>query len=114
MDGVLNRYGVEAILQTVAGEKTLKVIFYSINSSAWQNMQRVFFPLGEVPRGQYICILPVSSAPAEEDTLVVCGQRYLLRKVEQMSAFTGPMYCWALCTQEGSEDTWGLNGSTEA
>lgn len=110
MDGVLNRYGVPATIHTAAGAQTVKVIFHSVNSSSWQNMERVFSPLGEVPRGQYICVLPADTAAEPEDTLVVDGRSYLLRRVEQMRVFTGPVYRWALCVEKGSEDTWGLNG----
>lgn len=110
MDGILARYGVAATLQNAAGEQDIKVFFHSVNSSSWQNMERVFMPLGEVPRGQYLCVLPAGTAAEPEDTLTVDGRAYLLRKVEKMALFTGPLYCWALCVEKGSEDSWGLNG----
>lgn len=104
MNGVLNRYGVDAVLQTATESKNLKVFFHSINSSVWQNVDRVFCALGEVPRGRYLCVMPADAAAAPEDTLIVYGRSYLLRRVEQMSAFTGPVYCWCLCVEKGSED----------
>lgn len=110
MDGILRRYGTAATLRTGAGERSVHVFFHSVNSSSWQNMERVFAPLGEVPRGQYICVLPADAAAAPEDTLVVSGREYLLRKVERMDLFTGPMYCWALCVEKGGEDSWACNG----
>lgn len=108
MDGVFERYGTTATIQTAAGEQQIKVFFYSVNSSAWQNMERVFSPLGEVPRGQYICVLPMDAVAGPEDTLTVAGHKYLLRRVEDMVMFTGAVYRWALCVEKGSEDTWGL------
>lgn len=108
MDGVFARYGTPATIQTAAGEQQVKVFFYSVNSTAWQNMERQFSPLGEVPRGQYICVLPVNAAADPEDTLTVAGRKYLLRRVEDMAMFTGALYRWALCVEKGSEDTWGL------
>ena len=108
MDGVLSRYGMPATLQTAEGEQKLKVFFYSINSNSWQNMQRQFAPLGEVPRGQYICVLPADAMAEPEDTLIVADRAYLLRRIEDMAMFTGAVYRWALCVEKGSEDTWGL------
>lgn len=108
MDGVLARYGTPATLQTAEGEQQIKVFFYSINSNSWQNMQRQFEPLGEVPRGQYICVLPADAVAEAEDTLIVAQRAYLLRRIEDMAMFTGAVYRWALCVEKGSEDTWGL------
>ena len=110
MDSVLNRYGIAAKIQNAAGEQTVNVFFHSINSTSWQNMERAFFPLGEVPRGQYICVLPADAQLAPEDTLLVDDRAYLVRKVERMRLFTGPMYHWALCVEKGCEDTWGSIG----
>jgi hypothetical protein len=107
MDGIFERYGMPATIQTAAGEQPIKVFFHSVNSSSWQNMERQFSPLGEVPRGQYICVLPVHVAAEPEDTLTVAEKKYLLRRIEDMAMFTGDVYRWALCVEKGSEDTWG-------
>ena len=111
MRGALNRYGVDAVLQTAAGSKEIKVFFHSINTSIWQNVDRQFCHLGEVPRGRYLCVMPYDAEAAVEDTLEVHGKQYLLRRVEQMCSFTGPVYCWGMCVEKGSEDQWGLSGS---
>ncbi len=107
MERILDRYGVSAKIQSGSGGTTLKVLFHSINSHSWQNMERMFNPLGEVPRGQYICVLPVKIQLAAGDSVTVNNQEYLVRKVELMSLFSGPMYYWALCVEKGREDTWG-------
>lgn len=111
MSGAMNRYGVPAVLESAAGTKELKVFFHHINSSAWQNMDRQLFALGEVPKGKYLCVMPADAAASPEDTLNVYGRCYLLRKVEQIATFTGPVCCWCLCVEKGSEDAWGSNGS---
>lgn len=108
MDGIFERYGMPATIHTAAGELPIKVFFHSVNSNSWQNMERQFSPLGEVPRGQYICVLPAHVAAEPEDTLIVSGRRYLLRRIEEMAMFTGAVYHWALCVEKGSEDTWGM------
>lgn len=103
MDGVLERYGTPATLRTQEAETAMQVIFHPVSSSAWQNMQRVFSPLGEVPRGKYFCVLPAAASPAPEDTLVVGGVSYLLRRVEKVWLLSDVMYQWALCVEKGSE-----------
>lgn len=111
MDGVFERYGMPATIHTAAGDQQLKVFFHSVNSSSWQNMERQFSPLGEVPRGQYICVLPVHAVAEPEDTMTVGGRQYLFRRIEEMVMFTGAVYRWALCVEKGSEDTWGWSES---
>ena len=91
----------------------LKVFFHSVNSSSWQNMERMFLPLGELPRGQYICVFPAGVTVCSEDTLEVGGQTYLVRKTEPMWLRTDSIYQWGLCVEKGSEDAWGMNGSNE-
>ena len=107
MERILDRYGVVAKIQSGSGGMTLKVLFHSINSFSWQNMERMFSPLGEVPRGQYICVLPVKIQLEAGHSVLVNGREYLVRKVELMSLFSGPVYYWALCVEKGCEDTWG-------
>ena len=108
MDGVLARYGTMATLYSATGQREMKVFFHSINSTSLQNMERMFCSLGEIPRGQYICVLPADAMAEPEDTLIVADRAYLLRRIEDMAMFTGAVYRWALCVEKGSEDTWGL------
>ena len=113
MDGALARYGVDAVLHSASGSRAVKVFFHSISSSAWQNVDRQFCALGEVPRGRYLCVMPADADAAVEDILTVHGKNYLLRRVERMYSFTGAVYCWGICVEKGSEDQWGLNGSQQ-
>ncbi len=63
-------------------------------------------PLGEIPRGQYICVLPVA-VPVEVGNVVEVGQKsYQIRRVEDMRVGDGVMYRWCLCVQKGGEDQW--------
>ena len=106
MDTAFARYGTDAVVQNAAGSQTVKMFFHSINSTSWQNMEREFSPLGEIPRGQYVCVLPAHIQIAPEDTLLIGDQGYLVRKVERMDLFSGPIYHWALCVEKGCEDAW--------
>ena len=109
MDSVLRRYGTDAELSGTAGRRKVKVFFSSINSTSWQNMQRVFSPLGEVPQGQYICVLPADIHAAAEDTLRIGDRVFLLRRIEPMDVLGETVYSWCLCVEKGDEDRWGMN-----
>lgn len=110
MDSVLDRYGQKAVLENSAGQQIIKVFFHSVNSRSWQNMERMFFPLGEIPRGQYICVFPVEAEVAAGDDVTVSGRVYKVRRVEEM-AFSGErVYRWSLCVEKGGDDQWGSRG----
>ncbi len=109
MDQVFDRYGSNAVLTSQAGVKHLKVFFHSVNSRSWQNMERMFSPLGEIPRGQYICILPIAGGAKAGDQLEVMDKIYILRRVEEMFAQGQGIYCWSLCVEKGGENTWGIS-----
>ena len=109
MGGVLARYGTTATLYSATGQREMKVFFHSINSTSLQNMERMFCSLGEIPRGQYICVLPADAGAMPEDTLQVWNKSYLLRRVEQMPLGDEMVYCWALCVEKGRDEAWGSN-----
>lgn len=101
------RYGREVVLTSHGVQKTVKAFFQGSRSKSWQNMQRVYFPLGEIPRGQYLCYLLPGTAVAG-DLLTVGGETYEVCRVEEMWALGQSMYQWCLCAGKGGEDTWGL------
>lgn len=102
IDRVLSRYGTLAQVETAAGVREVKVFFRCVKSDAWQNVERMFSPLGEIPRGRYICLLPEDVAVEPEATLTVLGKQYLLRRVEKMAVFTEVVGQWCLCVEKGS------------
>ena len=110
MDKLFARYGIPARVQTRQGSFRGKVFFHSVNSRSWQNMERCFFPLGEIPRGQYICVFPISLRVQAGDTVWVGSGVYQVRRVEEMLTHQGPMYRWGLCVEKGGDDTWGAVG----
>ena len=110
MDQVFARYGSDALLTTETGKQKVKVFFHSVNSRSWQNMERMFFPLGEIHRGQYICVLPIGAVAAAGDTVTVKGTNYKLRRVEEMFLKGESVYRWGLCVEKGGDDNWGARG----
>ena len=110
MDGVFERYGQKAVITNSTGQQKVNVFFHSVNSRSWQNMERMFFPLGEIPRGQYICVFPMEAIVAAGDDVTVMGRVYKVRRVEEM-AFSGEsVYRWGLCVEKGGDDQWGSRG----
>lgn len=103
VDRLFARYGSEAVL---SGSQTqnVRVFFESVNSKSWQNMQDHQHPLGQVPRGQYICRFPRATAVAPGDTLRYRGKAYRVCRVEEMTGPGGCGYLWALCTGKGREE----------
>lgn len=96
---VFARMGRPAVLYTAAGEETVQVIFQSINSRSWQNMDLEYNPLGKVPRGQYLCMLPAGTAAEEGDKLGLDGKKYEIRKLEKMYIGSEVQYLWGLCLE---------------
>lgn len=82
-------------------------IFMPTTSRSWQNMQHVYSPLGETPRGQYNYIGALEPVAEKGDVLEVGGRRYLLRRVEIVRDARGPVYRWGLGVERGGDDNWG-------
>ena len=67
---------------------------------------RDFVSLGEIPRGQYICILPASVTVTAGNTVGMDGKQYEIRRAEIVRAGAVPVYYWCLCVEKGGEDLW--------
>ncbi len=107
MDRVFIRFGTEAVLHTATGKQSVQVLFESVNSKTWQNMEARHHVLGKLPKGQYICRFPSKVAVRAGDWLEVRKERYAVCRVEDMLGPGGCVYRWALCTRKGGADTWG-------
>ena len=103
---LFQRYGTELILGNGEGCWTLTGVLFSVNSRSWQNMERAFVALGEIPRGQYICILPASAEVKAGYTVTNHIQSYEIRRAEIVRAGATPVYYWCLCVEKGEEDVW--------
>ncbi len=102
MQRVFACYGTDAILWDGEKRAEVKVFFQSVNSKSWQNMESAVHPLGYLPRGQYVCMLPAGTAVEAGHTLTVEGTNYVVCRVEDMPVSPQPVYRWALCTGKGS------------
>lgn len=82
-------------------------IFMPTTSRSWQNMQDVYSPLGETPRGQYNYISALEPLVEKGDKLYVGDKAYRVRRAEVIRDAKGPLYRWGLCVESGGLDFWG-------
>ena len=101
MDRLFDKFGQHAILYTKNGYYELQVVFQSVNSRFWQNMEHVYSPLGRIPRGQYLCMLPAGVKAQEGDHLTLQGREFDIRKLENMYMGSKIIYVWGLCVEKG-------------
>lgn len=101
-----SRYGTRLRVSNGSTVKLVYGIFFSVNSRSWQNMERAFVALGEIPRGQYICILPADVSVEAGNTVDREGTTYEIRRAEAVHAGADAVYRWCLCVERGGEDQW--------
>ena len=101
-DSLLSRYGTQITWKS----SVIRGFFQSVNSRSWQNMERMYGPLGEIPRGQYICMLPAAVAVTPGDVLGVGQGQYQIQRVEDVRLGDRVLYQWCLCVRKGGEDLW--------
>ncbi len=104
---IFERYGTDAVIGSGENARAVKAFFQNVRSKSQQNMQATSHPLGFVPGGQYVCMLPVGTAVEAGDTLTVAEKEYVVCRVEDVPVCPEPVYRWALCTGKGSEEAWG-------
>ena len=104
MDRVFVRYGTAATIRNGENLMETKVFFQSTNRKSQQNMETVFHPLGYLPGGQYVCMLPAGVPVANGSVVTVAGKDYRVCRVEPMPVEERPVYQWAICTGEGDEE----------
>lgn len=100
------RYGAELTLSDGENSQRVSGFFFSVNSRSWQNMERAFVALGEIPRGQYICILPVAVEVEAGDSVSISEKEYEIRRAEIVRSGATPVYYWCLCVEKGGTDQW--------
>lgn len=101
IDTALSRYGLTAQLETENGVREVKVLFRPVKSDAWLHARREFTPLGELPIGRYVCLLPADAETQREATLTLMGRQFLLRRIEPIAVFSEIAGQWCLCVEKG-------------
>lgn len=107
VEKLLRRYGSRITLRRGSADRVFSGVLSHTGSRSWQNMENVYSPLGEIPRGQYGLLAPIEPELAEGDTLILDGKEYLIRRLE-LERWKGKLVCqWGLCVEKGGEDLWG-------
>ena len=107
LEAVMTRWGTAMTLRRQGEELPLKGFLQETGSRNWQNMEKVFTPLGEIPRGQYLYLGPAAPAVAVGDVLLTKDRIFEVRRAEPIRCGDAVLYCWGLCVEKGGADTWG-------
>lgn len=106
VEQVIGRYGSQLKLQRGSTVQPFRGFFHHTASKDWHNMEKVFSPLGQIPRGQYAVIAPAALKLKVGDILHCNGKSYALRRVETILFRDTPLYCWGLCVERGEAKQW--------
>lgn len=96
----MSQYGTDMELKGEGEARTVRGFFRAVGLSR-MSMETEAGALGQVPRGQYLYLGPVSAGAGEGDTVTLGGRAYLLRRVENYYVGGEPIYQWGLCTRKG-------------
>lgn len=107
VEKMIHSWGTEVKINHQGISSVTRAVFVPTTSRSWQNMQHVYSPVGETPRGQYNYIGALEPVAEKGDILEVGGNKYLLRRVEVVQDARGPLYRWGLCVESGGIDAWG-------
>jgi hypothetical protein len=106
VEQVLSRYGSQIVLQRGEEKTCFRGFFHHTASRDWHNMEKVFSPLGQIPRGQYALIAPATLGLKVGDVLEHNGKSYGLRRVETILFRDTALYSWGLCVERGATTEW--------
>lgn len=109
MEKVIRRYGTTFVLLRGDGNYDVKGIMQIVGAASRQNMQTEFTPIGEVPRGRYLLLVPLEPELKKGDVLVKEDEKryYTVCRVERIWFQEKGLYCWCLCEERGEPGKWG-------
>ena len=99
IERILRKYGTSILLRRGDGDRTFYGFMQHTASLGWKNMQPVYSPIGEVPRGQYLLMMPLEPLLKKGDIVLLQTERgYLLHRVTRlkngMLQTTGDYNCY--------------------
>ena len=107
VETVMARYGTDMVLVRGQTQISVRGFFQAVNATSWQSIESQATLLGEITRGQYVYLGPVSAGAREGDVLKLGVKSYLLRRVEPYYYGNEAVYQWGLCVEKGVNDTGG-------
>ena len=108
VERIFGKHGTDLTIVRGLENRTVRGFFRAVNSKSWQSMESEATLLGEITRGQYVYMGPVSGAVQEGDTLILGDRNYLFRRTELYYYGNQAVYQWGLCVEKGVNDTWGI------
>lgn len=101
---IIRRYGTPILHYSDSQTTSYFAIFQPVTSRSWQNMERMIPPAGEIPRGQYLYIGPVSEELNNGDRLRFDGRNYIVRRADRLFFKDEALFVWGLCVEGGVDE----------
>lgn len=106
VDKIFRRYGVPVTVQETSGVSTVRGFVRHTATSARKHLLPEYTPLGELPQGHYLMLLPLYAVSVGK-LVMYNGRWYIVRRVERVWLGRKAIYDWCLCEERGEADTWG-------
>ena len=106
IEAIIRDYGLSVTAVNGDASVTFRAFLQLVTSKSWQNMERVFGPLGEIPRGQYLYLGPAEEDISGAEYLRCAGVDYVVRRAEPIYVGDEALYIWGLCVRKGADDPW--------
>ena len=103
---IFRRYGTALQIQGTSGVNTVYGFVQHTATSARKHLLPEYSPLGQIPQGHYLMLLPAYEARVDQ-LIMYNGKWYIVRRVERVWMGNKVVYDWVLCEERGGADTWG-------
>ena len=106
VDKIFRKYGVPITVQTNNETYLVNGFVENAATSARKYLLSEYAPLGEIPQGYYVILLPRYEARLGRE--VMYGTKWcIIRRIEQIWFQDKVLYDWCLCEERGKPDIWG-------
>lgn len=106
VDKIFRRYGVPIQVQYTTETVTMYGFVEHATTSARRYLFPEYTPLGQVPQGHYLILLPLHTAQ-EGQQMMYDGKWYIARRVERIWLGKKAIYDRCICEERGESDQWG-------
>lgn len=106
VEKVFRRYGVPITVEGSSGYHSVYGFVRHTATSANKHLLPEYTPLGELPQGHYLIMLPRNVASVG-NLLMYNDVWHIVRRVERVWLGKSAIYDWCLCEERGEADTWG-------
>ena len=108
VEKIFRRYGVPILVDSAQENRTVYGFVQHTATSARKHLLPEYTPLGKLPQGHYLMLLPLLSALSCNDVLRYNDKAYIVRRLEKVWFGAEAIYCWCLCEERGEVDQWGV------